>query len=366
MSYHGSTILGMGFTFDDTDKRGVAAPLATMHQLIANDQRNREVIFPYIGGREVNTSPTHTHHRYVINFKNIPLRRSNTVAQETIGLPNDDTALCVDERLHSVSWMAATDEERRAWLRDGRVPTDYPGPVAADWPELLAQVEATVKRERDTLKREQYRARWWQHGEKQQALYDAISGLERVLVNCHVSPSLQFVFLPSGMVYSYSLNVYPFQSYAAFSVLQSGLHEIWARFFGSSMRDDLRYTPTDCFETFPFPDRWDVLEALETTGREYYDYRASRAVAKNEGLTRLANRFNDPNENRSADPKTPRTARSDGPSCARRIRLEPPSDAMRFHSGRRCYGCSQSRAALAVWLAGRDSGRAAREALGVE
>ena len=32
------------------------------------DPRNQEVIFPYIGGEEVNTSPTHAHHRYVINF----------------------------------------------------------------------------------------------------------------------------------------------------------------------------------------------------------------------------------------------------------------------------------------------------------
>jgi hypothetical protein len=35
-------------------------------------------------------------------------------------------------------------------------------------------------------------------------------------------------------------------------------HELWARFFGSSMKDDLRYTPSDCFETFPFPENWDV------------------------------------------------------------------------------------------------------------
>ena len=43
---------------------------------------------------------------------------------------------------------------------------------------------------------------------------------------------------------------------AAFCALQSRPHEIWARFFGSSMKDDLRYTPSDCFETFPFPRGW--------------------------------------------------------------------------------------------------------------
>ena len=55
----GSYVLGMGFTFDDTDKKGVASPLADMQRLIESDPSNREVIFPYIGGEEVNASPTH-------------------------------------------------------------------------------------------------------------------------------------------------------------------------------------------------------------------------------------------------------------------------------------------------------------------
>ena len=67
-SFQGSIVLGMGFTFDDTDKKGVATPLAEMHRLLAEDPRNAEAIFPYIGGEEVNNSPTHAHHRYVINF----------------------------------------------------------------------------------------------------------------------------------------------------------------------------------------------------------------------------------------------------------------------------------------------------------
>ena len=61
----------MGFTFDDTDTSGVASPLSLMHELIAKDPRNAERIFPYIGGEEVNNSPTHAHHRYVINFGEI-------------------------------------------------------------------------------------------------------------------------------------------------------------------------------------------------------------------------------------------------------------------------------------------------------
>ena len=39
-SFIGSYVLGMGFTFDDTDKKGVANPLAEMERLIAKDPRN--------------------------------------------------------------------------------------------------------------------------------------------------------------------------------------------------------------------------------------------------------------------------------------------------------------------------------------
>ena len=82
----------------------------------------------------------------------------------------------------------------------------------------------------------------------------------------------------------------------AFSVLQSRPHEIWARFFGSSLEDRLRYTPSDCFETFPFPEDWQINPALETTGQSYYDFRAELMVRNNQGLTKTYNRFHDPYE----------------------------------------------------------------------
>ena len=62
------------------------------------------------------------------------------------------------------------------------------------------------------------------------------------------------------------------------------------------MKDDMRYTPSDCFETFPFPAGWETNAALETAGREYYDLRAALMVGNNQGLTKTYNRFHDPEE----------------------------------------------------------------------
>ena len=104
-------------------------------------------------------------------------------------------------------------------------------------------------------------------------------------------------FLSDDMVYSDSLIVFPLPTHAAFCALQSRPHEIWARFFGSSMKDDLRYTPSDVFETFPFPRGWTTSPALEAVGEAYYSFRADLMVKHGEGLTKTYNRFHDPYEN---------------------------------------------------------------------
>ena len=243
----GSIVLGMGFTFDDTDTKGVATPLAEMQRLIEKDPRNAEVIFPYIGGEEVNTSPTHAHHRYVINF---------------------------GER---------SEEECRAALAGSDGDCRGEGEAGA----------RSAKNERDRTMDATGGSSWTSAPE----LYAAIAGLERVLVDLARRPArVRSPFVPTGMVFAESLIVFPLPTYAAFCVLQSRPHEIWARFFGSSMKDDLRYTPSDCFETFPFPEGWETHPALEAAGKAYYEFRAALMVRNDEGLTKTYNRFHDPDE----------------------------------------------------------------------
>ena len=274
-SFVGSYVLGMGFTFDDTDTKGVASPLAERQRLIAADPHNQEAIFPYIGGEEVNTGPTHAHHRYVINFRDYPLRR------EELG----------------EAWVGVDDDQRRGWLRRGIVPLDYPGPVAADWPKLLAIVEDRVKPERMKVNRRVRRDYWWRFGDRQPALYRAIAALDRVLICPIVSNTSYFVFLPTGMVFSHKLVVFPLQRYLAFCILQSNIHGLWARFFSSTMKDDINYSPSDCFETFPFPEAWETRADLEAAGEKCYRFRANLMDQNGEGLTKTYSRFHDPHEN---------------------------------------------------------------------
>ena len=274
-SFQGSIVLGMGFTFDDTDRKGVATPLAEMHRLVQENPRNGEVIFPYVGGQEVNNHRRHGHHRYVMNFWDYPLERTDL----------------------GTMWGMSDERQRAEWRAQGVAPLDYPHAVAEDWPDLIGIVRERVKPDRDRQNRKALRVRWWQYAEKRPGLYAAIEGLEQVLVISRVGQQASLAFLPAGMVYSESTVVFPLSTYAAFCALQSRPHDTWARFFGSSMKDDLRYTPSDCFETFPFPNGWQARLDLETAGKQYYEFRASLMVNRKEGMTKTYNRFHDPFEN---------------------------------------------------------------------
>lgn len=63
------------------------------------------------------------------------------------------------------------------------------------------------------------------------------------------------------------------------------------------MKDDLRYSPSDCFRNFPFPANFATDPALESAGVAYHAYRAQLMVGRNEGLTKTYNRFNACGEN---------------------------------------------------------------------
>ena len=198
---------------------------------------------PYIGGNEVNTSPTQDAHRYVINF--------------------DD----MEE-----------DESRR-------------------WPDLMAILESKVKPERLKQKDELGRFFWWRFLRPRPALSRALNFVQKeTLVISRISPHATLTFVPKNMVFSEQLIVFPIEKKSALAILQSRIHELWARFFSGTALELLRYSPSDCFETFPFPASWEDHAELENIGKTYYEYRAQLMIDNNEGLTTTYNRFHDPDE----------------------------------------------------------------------
>ena len=121
--------------------------------------------------------------------------------------------------------------------------------------------------------------------------------LDRVLATASSATKHHaFALLPTRQVFSHKLIIFPLRTAAAFCALQSRPHEIWRRFFGSTMKDDLTYNPSDVFETFPFPIGWTANPGLDAAGEAYYDFRADLMVNNSEGLTKTYNRFHDRND----------------------------------------------------------------------
>jgi hypothetical protein len=234
----------MGFTFDDTDPD--ATPVQEMHRLLAKDPRNAERIFPYLGGDELNTSPTHSHHRYVINFGEMTLEQ------------------------------------------------------ASRWPDLLHILETKVRPERKKKSKEVAAWPWWQFWRVRNEMQLALRGHRRILVMPFVGKWHAPAFVPASTLIAGPANVLTLESFAAYAAVQCRPHEVWARVFSSSLEERPRYTPSDSFETFPFPLRYEANQLFEAVGDAYYQLRAAIMVKNEEGLTKTYNRFHDPEE-RSSD-----------------------------------------------------------------
>ena len=244
LSFRGSMVYGMGFTFDDNSEK--ATNLAQMKAILEKNALNKERIFRFIGGEDINSNPVQSSGRCIINFEDMSLAE------------------------------------------------------AAKWPDLLEIVREKVKPERDGLggygvadRRREY---WWQYGSHAAALQSALSRVPRCLALSQVSPHLALAFQPTDTVFSHSAIIFPLPRFGSFCVLQSRPHELWARFFSGTAMDLLRYTPSDSFETFPFPENWETHPVLEAVGKEYYEFRAALMVANDEGLTKTYTRFHDPDE----------------------------------------------------------------------
>lgn len=226
--HYGTVVLGTGFMLEIEEAKS----------LINKKKSNKDVLFPFINGEDINSRPDQSPSRWVINFFNWDLEQ------------------------------------------------------AKRYPDCIKILEQRVYPER-IEKKGNYAKYWWQYGRRQEQLYDAIADLSKCLVCAITSKYLSFTFYDEEMVFSNATCVFAFDTHEYFSVLQSSFHEIWARKYASTLETRLRYTPTDCFINFPFPEQ---LSGLEKIGETYYEHRRQIMLSRQEGLTATYNRFHNPEE----------------------------------------------------------------------
>ncbi len=217
-------------------------------RLVNSNPKNAERIFRFIGGADLNSSPTQSSDRFVINFGPVDLK------------------------------------------------------TAEQWPDLIAIVRDRVKPERDRMRDDhapgqKMRKYWWQFYSETPVSRTETREMDRALVTAHVSKHLAFVFQPiKDRLQSKTVYVFALQSNSAFAVAQSRIHDCWARLQSATRGDGIQYNVNASFCTFPFPrpDPRSIIDSLEAIGEKLYKTRAQYMVDTDQGLTKTYNALKDP------------------------------------------------------------------------
>ena len=117
----------------------------------------------------------------------------------------------------------------------------------------FAFVSERVRPERIENNRALYAKYWWRHVEPRPGMLAALAPLPRFLATIAVAKHRLFVWMESPTLPDHSLFAFTRADDYLFGLLQSRLHEVWALKQGTRLETRPRYTPTTCFETFPFP-----------------------------------------------------------------------------------------------------------------
>jgi hypothetical protein len=253
--YQGSAILGLGFTISENEANA----------LISENPKNAEVLYPYLNGKELNSNSAQSPGRWVINFFDWGKEKSS----------------------------------------------QYNGPFEVVVNKVKPERQA--KKPNGDFKVKKVRAEnWWKYAETTAGLYHSIgrghsyekhpkewdpSGArpEKVIASCIVSKHLMFSFVPNEYVFSNLLNIFSFNKYSDFSILQSTIHSVFAWKHASRLETRLRYTPKSVYLPYPKP-RIDDLRQLDLLGEKYHELRSLIMKNSDVGLTKLYNRFHNPED----------------------------------------------------------------------
>ena len=227
--FQGSIFLGDGFLLTHEEA----------HRLQASNPCNAEVIMPIINGQELNSEPDQTPGRSIINF------------------------------------------------------FDWPLESAQEYPEPFSIVEERVKPEREAQKDKGGKEFWWRFLRPRMEMQSRVRALTRCFVAARTTKHLSFSAMPTDYVYSDALYVFTTDRWDLFTVVQSTLHEVWARKYSGALETRLRYSPTDCFDTFAFPeDLWQTPNSnLAELGACYHAHRKKLMELLWLGLTKVYNLF---------------------------------------------------------------------------
>jgi hypothetical protein len=247
-SFQGSIVLGKGFVLTPQEAES----------LIAKDSRNKDVLFPYLNGEDLNNDPEQKASRWVINFFDWSEEKARSYPD----------CFEIIERL--------VKPERQRWKIDANG----------------QEVEGTY------ALRKPLPQKWWIYGEKRPALYETISKLDQVMAISEVTKYVAFTLVPIDLIFMHTLKIIAKSDWVEFCLMNSSIYAEWCWKYSSTMGSGtLRYTPSTTYDPFPFLTlhKAETIDTLNQLGPDFHKVRHGLMVEARLGITKLYNQVHNRN-----------------------------------------------------------------------
>ena len=182
-----------------------------------------------------------------------------SVAIEMMAQPNPHGKPNSDVIKRWINGIDITQRSRDVWIIDFGV--DMPEAQAALYEAPFEYVKEKVMPERVNNRMSWRAEHWWLHGYPATQMRCALSSLPRYIATSLTAKHRIFAWEPQNTLPSNSVIAFAREDDYFFGVLHSRIHGLWATAMGTQLEDRPRYTPTTCFETFPFPTPTDEQRA---------------------------------------------------------------------------------------------------------
>lgn len=236
----------IGKAFQGSNIRGIGFALSSeaAQSMMNTSRRNKDVLFPFLGGNDILSRPDQLPSRWVINF---------------------------------FDW----DEEKAA---------SYVAPFEIARSLVLPErLKINDIKKRTSLSRD-----FWKYDSQAKQLYKKIEHMERYLAHPFTGKHNVFQFYSPGITLAHTTTAVALSGWSDFALLQSSIHWIWALEYGNKLETRPQYSPSSCFDTFPFPAGNESV--LDELGHAYHTARTNVMVARNRGATYICNLIDTPSE----------------------------------------------------------------------
>jgi hypothetical protein len=185
--------------------------------------------------------------------KDGPLDIPGETAREWLRLPNPHGKSNAVVLYPLINGIDVTRRPRDGWVIDtGEAMTEQEAALfEAPFAHIVRAVKPVRLQNNDRIRR----TFWWRFGRNGEQLRAALKPLGRYINTPRVAKHRLFVWQAMPSIPDTATVAVARADDTTFGILHSRFHELWSLRMGTwlGVGNDPRYTPTTCFETFPFP-----------------------------------------------------------------------------------------------------------------